>query len=65
MLGDDFDPKTLPKDADNYFVYCKRCQRTHRYFTFTQEDHARVMKEAVAKLSDAIDASIAKQYLDR
>ena len=56
----DFDPTTLAKDADNYDVWCERCQRVHKHFTYTQEDHARVISEAVKKLADEIDRRAAE-----
>lgn len=57
---DPFDPSTLPSDADNYDVWCERCQRVHKYFTFTKEDHDRVIKEGAQKLSDEIDRRAAE-----
>ena len=55
-----FDPSKLAKDADNYDVFCERCQRVHKYFTYTQEDHARVIREAAQKLADEIDRRAAE-----
>lgn len=49
---------SLPKDADNYEVFCERCQKVHRYYTFTQEDFDRGIKDGAKNLSDAIDAKI-------
>lgn len=50
----------LPDDADNYDVYCERCQKVHRYFTFTKEDYHRVIRESAQKLADAIDEEITR-----
>ena len=53
MINDD--PSTLPSDADNYEVFCERCQKVHRHFTYTREDHERNIREAAQKLADEID----------
>lgn len=54
------DRDTLPKDADNYDVFCERCQRVHRFYTFTQEDYDRVVSEGAQRLAEAID----QRFLD-
>ena len=46
----------LHSDAENYDVFCERCQKVHRYYTFTKEDYDKVIAEGIRKLSDAIDA---------
>lgn len=55
-----FDPKNLAKDADNYDVFCERCQKVHKYYTYTQEDHARVVSEGAKAMADDIDRRIAE-----
>lgn len=54
----------LPKGAPNPLVWCERCQRIHRYHTFTQEDYDNVIAEAAQGLADAIDAVLAKELYD-
>ncbi len=57
------DPSTLPSDADNYDVFCERCQKVHRHFTYTREDHERIIREGAQKLSDEIDRrALAEAY---
>ncbi len=46
---------SLHSDAENFDVWCERCQRVHRYYTFTKEDHDRLISEAAKKLADHID----------
>lgn len=46
----------LPRDADNFDVWCERCQKRHRYHTFTQEDYDRIVADSVKAMTDAIDA---------
>jgi len=47
--------ESLGSDADNYDVWCERCQRVHKHFTFTKEDYDRVMNDNVKTLTQAID----------
>lgn len=61
MSPDVFDIESLPNDADNYDVFCERCQRVHRHYTFTREDLDRVTREAAQHLADAIDVDIAER----
>lgn len=49
------DPSTLPSNADNYDVWCERCQRVHRHFLLTREDFARIIARAAKQLADEID----------
>jgi hypothetical protein len=61
------DPRDqLHSDAENYDVFCERCQKVHRYYTFTKEDYDKVIAEGARKLSEAIDAealaAVAKIY---
>ncbi len=53
--------QTLPRDADNYDVWCERCQRVHKHFTFTQEDEDRILDENAKKLGEAIEAMILEE----
>ena len=45
----------LHPESENFNVWCERCQKIHPYYTFTREDHDRVISEAVKKLADRID----------
>lgn len=60
------DPREgLASEADNYDVFCERCQRVHRHFTFTKEDLDCVISEGAKKLAEAIDAELAERvYAD-
>lgn len=62
MASDPF-RDSLPDDAENYDVFCERCQRVHRHFTYTKQDHDRVIAEGAKNLADAIDADIAARVL--
>lgn len=56
MMGfTDDDLSHLPSDADNYDVWCERCQRVHKHFTMTREDHAGIIARAAQNLADEID----------
>jgi acetone carboxylase gamma subunit len=55
----------LPRDADNYDVFCERCQRVHKYYTFTQEDHDRIINEHVQLLARAIEEEILKNVYEQ
>ncbi len=46
---------SLASDADNYDVWCERCQKVHRHFTFTREDLDRVVSDGAKQLAEAID----------
>lgn len=50
------DRNDLHSDAENYDVWCERCQRVHRYYTFTREDHDRVIAEGAQRIADDVDA---------
>jgi len=56
--------ESLHSDSENYDVWCERCQKVHRHFTFTREDHDRVISEGAKKLQEAIDAKIAADVYD-
>jgi hypothetical protein len=57
LMGSAATPRTVI-GAANPWVWCERCQRVHRYYTFTKEDEERILAENVAKLRDAIDQQI-------
>jgi hypothetical protein len=59
------DPSTLPSDADNYDVWCERCQRVHKHFTLTREDFARIIADGAKKLADEIDRLAAEEAIKR
>lgn len=63
-MDDSLRDQLLPKGAPNPLVWCERCQRIHRYHTFTQEDYDNVIAEAAQGLADAIDAVLAKELYD-
>ena len=50
--------RDLPDIApeDNPMVWCERCRKHHRQYTFTRADWHTVRDEAVDKLAAAIDA---------
>ena len=52
---------SLPTDAENYDVFCERCQRTHKHFFMTREGYDRMIAEGAAKVRDAVDAEIAEK----
>lgn len=63
-----FDPeRDLPDIApeDNPLVWCERCQRTHRTYTFTRADWHTVRDAAVEKLRAAIDEQAFKAVYRR
>lgn len=51
----------LPTDADNYDVYCERCQRVHKYYPMTREQFDKIISTNAKALADAIDAQIADE----
>jgi hypothetical protein len=54
-----------PADAPNPIVWCERCQRHHRHYTFTQGDYDALIAKGAADLARAIDeAAIRKFYGD-
>ena len=48
-------------DADNPIIWCDRCQRHHRRWTFTRSDYDRM----IAKSVDTMAARIDKEILDK
>jgi hypothetical protein len=44
------------RDEDNPVVWCERCQKHHRYYTFTRQDADRMIDQMA--LADSIDAKI-------
>lgn len=58
MMG--FNPDDLAHDADNYDVWCERCQRVHKFYPMTREDYDRVIAQAAKNLADEID----KRFID-
>ena len=63
----DFDPeRDLPDVApeDNPIIWCERCQREHRKFTFTRADWHTVRDEAVDNLAASIDADCLKHVME-
>lgn len=55
----------LPREADNYDVWCERCQRVHRHFTFTQEDEDRIVREGAKAIADAVNAEAIRRMMER
>jgi hypothetical protein len=49
----------LHSDAENYDVWCERCQKVHRYYTFTREDLDRVVTDHAKALADEVDRRMA------
>lgn len=60
----DLRSKLLPKDAPNPIVWCERCNKHHRYHTFTQEDYDSWVKAASKSLADSIDAKLEKELFE-
>jgi len=54
----------LPREADNYDVFCERCQRVHRHFTFTQEHYDGYIDRMAKQLADEIDRRTAQQIYE-
>ena len=50
-------------DAPNPIVWCNRCKREHRTYTFTQADFDRCMSDAVKALSDSIEDAVIEKFL--
>jgi hypothetical protein len=46
------------RDEDNPIVWCERCQKHHKRYTFTRQDLDRVVQQQAKALADAIDARI-------
>ena len=64
----DFDPERDLLDVtpeDNPIVWCERCKREHRTYTFTRDDWHTVRDEAVEKLAAAIDADIVNRVMQK
>lgn len=55
-------PESLPdiKDEDNPIVWCERCRKHHKYWTFTKQDYLAMMQDQVKKLA----ANIAEKALE-
>lgn len=45
----------LHSDAENYDVWCERCRKVHRYYTFTREDHDRVISDGAKAIAAEVD----------
>ena len=52
--------ESLPdvSDEDNPIVWCERCKKEHRYWTFTRNDYDRLIADQAFKLAEMIDAEI-------
>lgn len=59
----DTDPATLPSDADNYNVWCERCQRVHKHFTMTREDYAGIISRTAQNLAHEIDTRAVEEAM--
>lgn len=49
------DREQLHSDSENYDVWCERCQKVHRYYTFTREDFDRVIADGAKAIADHVD----------
>lgn len=55
----------LPSPIDNPTVWCERCQRSHKKYTFTKEDRKRIIKRAARKLQQDIDNRALELYYQK
>lgn len=46
------------KPEDNPDVFCDRCQKTHKKYTFTQHDYDNMVYRATKEIADTIDTEI-------
>ena len=53
-----------PSEADNYDVYCERCQRVHPYYTMTQEKWDGIIAEAGKNLAEALVIQGIEKFYD-
>jgi acetyl-CoA acetyltransferase len=52
--------------TDNPTVWCERCKKYHKYYTFTEEDRKKWIVASAKRLADAIDeAALKKIYGDK
>lgn len=58
-----FDPRTLPTDAENYDVFCERCQRVHKHFPMTREDYDRLIRTKAKELAEEIDRRLMNDFI--
>lgn len=56
------DPSTLPTDAENYDVFCERCQRVHKYYFMTREGYQRMIDQQAKVLADEIDRRLMDEF---
>lgn len=55
-----FDPRPhLPNPSENPDVWCERCQRVHKRYTFTQQDYDQIIATNAKALADRIDEDLA------
>ena len=52
--------ESLPdiSDEDNPIVWCERCKKHHKYWTFTRNDFDNLIADQAFKLAEMIDAEI-------
>ena len=55
----------LPNPASNPVVWCDRCQRHHKRYTFTQDDLIHIVADGAATLAEQIDADGLRLALER
>lgn len=59
------DPNTLPSDAENYDVWCERCQKVHKHFTMTREDYDRIIRQGAKNMADEIDRRAVEAVMEK
>ena len=47
---------SIHTDAENYDVWCERCQKVHKHFTMTREDFDGIISNGAKEMADRIDA---------
>ena len=53
----------LPDEADNYDVWCERCQRVHSYYSLTKQSYDRMVFDVAKSLADATIRQIEEELL--
>ena len=59
--------ESLPdiSDEDNPIVWCERCKKHHKYWTFTRNDYDKLIADQALKLAEMIDAEIEEKLFGK